>query len=115
MINKRTKITETYNATNGLVFEYAPDERAALPFSKSELAKVEVVNNQHAGITTGFIAAFAEMRTVRGRGRPKAENPKKLISFRLDADIVEHLKRHAGKYNFRVEQLLCCAITEGRI
>jgi uncharacterized protein (DUF4415 family) len=48
-------------------------------------------------------------------GRPKAENPKKLISFRFDPVIVGHLKGKVKGYNRRVEALILEAMEQGRI
>lgn len=48
-------------------------------------------------------------------GRPKSEHPKKPISFRFDATIVEHLKNDVAGYNARVESMLRQAMEEGRL
>lgn len=40
------------------------------------------------------------------RGRPKSENPKKLISFRVDADVVDWLKSSGKGYQTRMNKLL---------
>jgi uncharacterized protein (DUF4415 family) len=48
-------------------------------------------------------------------GRPRSVNPKKPISFRFDADIVDHLKHEVVGYNSRVESVLREAMLEGRI
>ena len=48
-------------------------------------------------------------------GRPKAENPKKLISFRFSNEIVNHLKNQVTGYNRQVENLILEAMQQGRI
>lgn len=48
-------------------------------------------------------------------GRPKAENPKQLISFRFHPSIVFHLKEEVEGYNRRVEALILEAMQQGRI
>lgn len=48
-------------------------------------------------------------------GRPKAENPKQLISFRFHPSIVFHLKEEVEGYNRRVENLILEAMQQGRI
>lgn len=40
------------------------------------------------------------------RGRPKAENPKKLVSMRLDADVVERLRASGPGWQSRANQAL---------
>lgn len=54
----------------------------------------------------------AVLKTI---GRPKSARPKKPISFRFSADIVDHLKEDVVAYNGRVEAMLREAIAEGRI
>ena len=48
-------------------------------------------------------------------GRPKSENPKKIISFRFDSDIISHLKDCVKGYNTRVENILREAIKQGKL
>jgi uncharacterized protein (DUF4415 family) len=43
---------------------------------------------------------------LKQRGRPPIETPKKLISFRLDADVVDGIKATGKGYNILVEQAL---------
>ncbi len=48
-------------------------------------------------------------------GRPRSEKPKKIISFRFDSDIIEHLKDCVTGYNTRVENILREAIKQGKL
>ena len=49
--------------------------------------------------------AYVGSKLVR-RGRPKSENPKRLISIRLDADIVEWFKRSGEGWQTRINDTL---------
>lgn len=53
--------------------------------------------------------------SLKSKGRPKAVNPKRQISFRFAPDIVEHLKQEVKGYNGRVEALIRQAWLEGRL
>ena len=54
------------------------------------------------------------LQAIAKRGRPPKETTKKLISFRMDADLVAHLKKSRG-YNTRVETMLLKAWEEQRL
>lgn len=114
---KRTKTNtkDRFTASNGVTFEYAPEPDAPAPFTQTQLKKVKPVSAKEAGISPELLAAAKELRQTRGRGRPKAENPKKPISFRFSADLVNHLKNEVEGYNVRVEHLLHQAMIEGRL
>lgn len=62
-------------------------------------------------LPAAFLKALDEGRV----GRPKSARPKKPISLRLDADIVDHLKNDVAGYNARIEALLKQAVREGRL
>lgn len=51
---------------------------------------------------------------LRKVGRPKAEKPKKQITLRLSADIVEHLKKSEA-YMAKIETLLRNHIDRGKL
>ena len=57
----------------------------------------------------------AELLVAGKAGRPKAENPKQLISFRFHSSIVNHLKNEVEGYNKQVETLILEAMEQGRI
>jgi uncharacterized protein (DUF4415 family) len=40
------------------------------------------------------------------RGRPKAEAPKKLVSLRLDPDVVEHFRESGPGWQRRINDIL---------
>jgi len=54
---------------------------------------------------------YAEWK--RGRGRPKVEEPKIHIGFRLAADVVNGIKAGGRGYNARVEKVLREALAKG--
>ena len=41
-----------------------------------------------------------------GRGRPKSDNPKQLVSLRLDADVLRWFKRTGAGYQSRIGDVL---------
>ncbi len=61
------------------------------------------------------LPAEAQVAIRKMMGRPKSENPKKIISFRFDTDIITHLKNSVSGYNTRVESVLREAIEQGRL
>ena len=50
--------------------------------------------------------------TLTRRGRPKLENPKRMVSFRLDSDLVERLRRSGPGWQGRVNDILRHAVLE---
>jgi uncharacterized protein (DUF4415 family) len=40
------------------------------------------------------------------RGRPKSESPKKLVSLRLDPEVIEHFRRRGPGWQRRINDLL---------
>ena len=51
-----------------------------------------------------FFEAIDEMR--RARGRPKLETPKKLVSLRLDQDVVEKFRATGKGWQSRINEVL---------
>lgn len=49
-------------------------------------------------------------RDIRGRGRPKAENPKQSISIRLDRDVVDAFKSSGEGWQSRMNDALRKAV-----
>lgn len=52
------------------------------------------------------ISEFPELQFLVKRGRPPKENPKQLISIRLDSDIVEHLKASGKGWQTRLNDTI---------
>jgi uncharacterized protein (DUF4415 family) len=74
-------------------------------------------------LTDKEIAQFRPTREVlaelgipmpRTRGRPPAEAPKRQVTLRLDADVVEHFKRGGKGWQTRINDTLAEAIKSGR-
>ncbi len=61
----------------------------------------------------GFYAAWEKERKNKG-GRPKAEQPKLHIGFRLAADVVKGIRATGPGYNARVEHVLREALAKGQ-
>lgn len=55
-----------------------------------------------------------KLSAIKKAGRPKLAAPKKQISLRLDAGLVDHLRQISG-YNRRVETMLIEAWKESRL
>jgi uncharacterized protein (DUF4415 family) len=51
----------------------------------------------------------------RGRGRPRAQEPKMTINFRLAADVVKRVRNSGPGYNARVERILRDALEQGKL
>jgi uncharacterized protein (DUF4415 family) len=50
--------------------------------------------------------------TLTRRGRPKLDNPKRMVSIRLDSDLVERLRRSGPGWQGRVNDILRQAVLE---
>jgi|GEM_PF-838329 len=103
---KKYEYIEYEDGTRVLLDENDSPEWTDEMFAKAKRGK--------AALEEIFGKKGAKALISRSVGRPKAENPKKQISFRFDADIVSHLK-HLKKYNVTVEHLLREAMLQGRI
>lgn len=80
----------------------------------SDLKKVDrhVVRSQEYDeipeLTDEWFAAADHRRGGKlvQRGRPKSENPKQLVSLRLDADVLRWFKRTGAGYQSRIGDVL---------
>lgn len=48
----------------------------------------------------------------QGPGRPRLEAPKRLVTLRLDEDVVEHFKKSGKGWQTRINQVLAEAVRE---
>lgn len=55
----------------------------------------------------------AELALVRRGGRPKADDPKRLVSLRLDSDVVERLRASGPGWQSRANAALRRAVKLG--
>lgn len=74
-----------------------PDPEIERPLTDAELAR-----------TRPFAEAFPDLAESikRGRGRPPLENPKQLVTLRLDADVLERLRSSGKGWQGRVNDVL---------
>lgn len=87
------------NATGELIGEDPEDVR---PRTDEELAKFRPFREVHPEL-------YESIQRNKG-GRPKLDNPKKLVSIRLDADLVERLKADGARWQTRVNDMLRKAV-----
>jgi uncharacterized protein (DUF4415 family) len=55
-----------------------------------------------------------DLQSIKRRGRPRQEAPKKQITFRLQAALVDHLRSRSG-YNAQIETMLLKAWEDRRL
>jgi uncharacterized protein (DUF4415 family) len=53
-----------------------------------------------------FPALLEKIEEMRGRGRPKLQTPKKLVSLRLDQDVVEKFRATGKGWQSRINDVL---------
>lgn len=85
------------------------DEDTAPPL----LTTSEGFSGKRVQLSGIFPAETVEELTKRGRGRPKADNPKVQFTVRFDADIVEHFRKGGRGWQVRMEETLRKAIAAG--
>ena len=60
------------------------------------------------------LAAFPKTVVSRG-GRPRAANPKPAVNLRLDAQVLDHLRRSGAGWQTRVNKALIGLIKKGAL
>lgn len=60
------------------------------------------------------LAAFPNTVVNRG-GRPRAANPKPAVNLRLDAEVLDHLRRSGAGWQTRVNKALAGLIKKGAL
>ena len=60
------------------------------------------------------LAAFPNTRVNRG-GRPRKANPKPAVNLRLDAEVLDHLRRSGAGWQTRVNKALAGLIKKGAL
>ncbi len=55
-------------------------------------------------------AVLKQGDTIIRRGRPKSANPKRMVTLRLDGDLIEHFKRHGEGWQTRINTTLRKAV-----
>ena len=87
------------NATGELI---GPDPDLERPLSGEELALFRPLSDAEPGL-------YASIQRNKG-GRPRLANPKKLVTIRLDADVVERLKAECEGWQTRANEMLRKAV-----
>lgn len=78
------------------------DPHDVRPLADEDFAKMRPFREAHPEL-------YESIQRNKG-GRPKLENPKKLVSIRLDADLVERLKADGERWQTRVNDMLRKAV-----
>jgi uncharacterized protein (DUF4415 family) len=83
-------------------------KRSSHPTSKSDLAKSDahVVSRQEYDELPELTAEMLSRAVVRKGGRPLSKNPKKLISIRLPADVIERWRATGPGWQTRMAERL---------
>jgi uncharacterized protein (DUF4415 family) len=58
---------------------------------------------------------LAHMQPLRRVGRPRLENPKELMTMRVDADVLQSIKASGEGWQTRVNALLREAVKKGKL
>ena len=61
-----------------------------------------------------ILAAFPTTQVNRG-GRPRVANPKPAVNLRLDAEVLDHLRRSGAGWQTRVNKALAGLIKKGAL
>ncbi|MDH4440698.1 MAG: BrnA antitoxin family protein [Rhizobium sp.] len=92
------------------------------PLTDEEEAEIQAMiasDPQNPEVTEAELKEFRPFRAVypelaasidRKLGRPKAENPKKAISLRLDAEVIERFKATGDGWQSRMNEALRKAV-----
>jgi uncharacterized protein (DUF4415 family) len=86
------------------ITEAALADRDARPLDEMRLARMRPVS----------VADAADLnRRVRGRGRPALDAPKRLVSLRLDPEVVERFRATGPGWQSRINAVLRAHLPEG--
>jgi uncharacterized protein (DUF4415 family) len=86
------------DATGALI---GPDPEIERPLSDSDIANLRPLGEVLPGLSETI---------KRSRGRPPIENPKKQVTLRLDAEVVEKLRASGRGWQSRVNDVLKKAV-----
>jgi uncharacterized protein (DUF4415 family) len=79
------------------ITEAALADPDAKPLDEARLARMRPMSAADAADLT---------RRVRGRGRPTLDAPKRLVSLRLDPDVIERFRATGPGWQSRINQVL---------
>ncbi len=65
---------------------------------------------ERAEIAVGDTVVRPASGTVSRRGRPRLENPKRLVTLRLDGDVLDRLREGGPGWQSRVNEILRKAV-----
>jgi len=77
--------------------------------TKAEMRALKPIQEADPEMAKAMIA----MKAKRGRGRPKLQAPREMLSLRLKSKIVAEIKSGGKGYNTRIERLLEKALESG--
>ena len=91
------QLAATTDEKDRAVTEAALADRDARPLDEKRLARMR---------PTSAAGAVDLSRRVRGRGRPKLDAPKRLVSLRLDPEVIERFRATGPGWQSRINQIL---------
>ena len=86
------------DATGALI---GPDPEIERPLTDAEAANLRPLAEVHPGLAESF---------KRGRGRPTVEAPKKQVTLRIDAEVLDRLRSSGKGWQGRVNEVLKKAV-----
>ena len=86
------------------ITEAALTDRDARPLDEKRLARMRPASAADAADLS---------RRVRGRGRPALDAPKRLVSLRLDPEVIERFRATGPGWQSRINEVLRAHLPEG--
>ncbi len=77
-------------------------DRTNPEWTKAQFARARPAKEVLPQILPKDVAA----RLLRPRGRPKTENPKRLVSLRLSPEVIAHFKSKGAGWQTRIDETL---------
>jgi uncharacterized protein (DUF4415 family) len=85
------------DAEDRAITEAALTDRDARPLDEKRLARVQPASTADAADLS---------RRVRGRGRPTLDAPKRLVSLRLDPEVIDRFRATGPGWQSRINEVL---------
>jgi len=100
----RELLATTTDEEDRAVTEAALADRDARPLDETRLARMQPASATDAADLN---------RRVRGRGRPTLDAPKRLVSLRLDPEVIDRFRATGPGWQSRINEVLREHLPEG--